>query len=239
MNGALQQLGQSPAAVVRLTLPAWKPDPRAGKKPEGDWHKLPDSFIGALKTAEPFVGRNHGVLLDSECAYATDNCVLIEIELGGAVPSATIPHWLIRHLIKLSVSPSQMCVSSRSIAFAWEDGSWVESAPCSALPANVIAKFEEWHEPHWEMTAAWKKEFRAIAKVSDETIILGPDHIRGGRGQLSMSSAVEIPVAEGTVWNPVVLGRVIKVAERIDFSSWPDPACFAFSGGRGFVVGKN
>jgi hypothetical protein len=75
--------------------------------------------------------------------------------------------------------------------------------------------------------------------VSDETIIIGPDFIRGGRGELSMRSKVETPVPDGTVWHPKVLAPVIKLAVRIDFSSWPNPACFVFPNGRGFVVGKN
>lgn len=245
MNGALQQLDQSAAAAICIALPAWNPDYRAGKKPEGEWHRLPSSFIGALKSAEPFVGRNQarpyfmGVCLHGEHAYATNDSALVEVDVGAAVPSAMIPLWLVRLLTKRESPPHSISVCARSIAFDWEDGTWVSAAPCREFPAKAIAKFEEWREPTWEMSAAWKKEFRAIAGVSDETIIIGPDHIQGGHGVMDMSSEVETPVADGTVWHPKVLAPVIKLADRIDFSSWPNPACFAFANGRGFVLGKN
>lgn len=245
MNGATQQLDHSRAASARRwSMRAWKPDHRAGKKPEGHWHDLPSGFLDALKIAEPFVGRDRsspyfmGVLLDGEHAYATDNFVLIETAAGGGVPTAMIPLWLIRLLTKRPDPPWQIHACPHSIAVAWKDGTWISGAPCPRLPASVIARFEDWQEPRWPLSAEWKRDFRMVARLSEQSVVIEPDRMSGGRGQSEVEVKVATPVQGVTAWHPSVLGRVIKIADRIDFSSWPEPACFAFASGRGFVASK-
>lgn len=247
MNGTLQQLDDSAAGksrALRWTLPAWKPDHRAGKKPEGDWQELPSGFIGALKIAEPFVGRDAssprmmGVLLKGQHVYATNNHVLIQIDVGGTLPTATIPLWLVRLLKKRGLAPAKILVCARSIAFAWTDGTWISAAACAQLPAKVVNAFDGWRECSWSIPKDWKKEFKAVARFSADTIIIGPGKIKGGFGQAAFEATIETPVQDGTVWTRTVLAPVINLADRIDLSAWPEPACFAFANGRGFVAGR-
>jgi len=248
MNGTLQQLDDSAAGKPRAlgwTLPAWKPDHRAGKKPEGDWHDLPSGIVAALKIAEPFVGRDAssphtmGVLLNGQHIYATNNHALVQIDVGATVPTATIPLWLVRLLKKRDLAAAKMLVSARSIAFAWADGTWISAAACAELPAKVVKAFDGWRECSWSIPKDWKKEFKAVARFSAETIIIGPDKIKGGFGEAAFEAAIATPVQEGTVWTRTVLAPVVNLADRIDFSTWPKPACFAFANGRGFVAGRN
>jgi hypothetical protein len=245
MNGALLQLGDSAAGrpcARRCSLPAWKPDHRAGKRPEGEWHDLPGGFPKALKTAADFANRQPGalmgVLLDGCHAYATNNTVLVEVETSGDVPSGVIPLALARLLIKRTVSPRAMLASERAVAFAWDDGTWIEFASRHEVSAVVPAKFAKWREPEWQIPASWKKEFRAVARIAEETIIIGPESISAAGGQTEIEAETNSPVSQDTIWCPKILGPVIKLAERIDFTSHSKGACFAFPGGRGFVAGK-
>lgn len=231
-------------APVRVRLPAWKPDDRVGKKPEGDWHDLPAGFLGALRTTEKFASRHPsagafmGVMLDGCHAYATNNTVIVEIDIGGPVPSCVIPLGLARLLIKRAVAPCAMLARERAITFAWDDSTWIEYASRHEVPAVVPAKFAEWREPEWQIPASWKKEFRAAAGMGGETIIISPNAIITGFGQSEFSCEAETPVEDATIWSRTVLAPVIKIAERIDFTSHPNGGCFAFPSGRGLVAGK-
>jgi hypothetical protein len=245
MNGTAQQPDHSRAAsALRWSLPAWKPDHRAGKKPEGDWHDLPVGFLEALKIAEPFVGRDRsklhmmGVLLNGEHAYATDNTVLVEVELGGGAPHTMVPLWLVRLIKKRNDSPVRILVLPLSVAVEWEDGTWISAASTGELPASVVEMFDGWKPPQWQISRDWKAAFRDVSRLSKDVIIIGPNRLKGGGGQAKIEADAVTPVSGGTVWDRAVLAPVIKIADCIDFSTWPELACFSFPNGRGFVAGR-
>lgn len=247
MNGTAHQFDDSVASTARThrwTLAAWKPDERAGKRPEGDWHDLPAGFLHAVETVADFAARHPsagalmGVLLNGRHAYATNNSVIVEIDIGGPVPTAVIPLGLARLLIKRDVAPCAMLARERAVTFAWDDGTWIEFASRHEVPAVVPAKFAEWREPEWQIPASWKKGFRAVARMADVAIVIGPESISGAGGMTEIEAEADTPVSQDTIWCPKVLGPVIKLAERIDFTSHPKGGCFAFQRGRGLVASK-
>lgn len=246
MDGTLQHSGDLAAASPRLQLrlPAWKRDERAGKKPEGEWHDLPTGFVAAIKTAadfadhHPSAGAFNGVLLDGCCAYATDNTVIVEVEASGAVPSTVIPLALAEMLVRRQQPPVTMLVQEGLVAFAWADGTWIRFASRHSVRPVVPAEFAKWVAPEWQIPASWKQQFRAAAAMGGETIVIAPDAISTGFGVSAMFCEAETPVADETIWGRTVLASVIKLAERIDFTSHPKGACFAFDGGRGLIAAR-
>lgn len=225
-------------------LTAWRADERVGKKPEGEWYPLPDRLLDALREVASFTGRDHtkpwmmGVLLDGAYAYATNNYVAVEAEIGSAIPRVTLPAWVVAALTKRAVPPREILVAPGSVALAWEDGTWLSSASAGEMPDAVPNLFENWQEPQWQVPPDWKKAFFDMARLSDENIVIGPDHIKGGMGQMRSEAEASTPVSDETVWTAKLMVPVIKVAEKIDFSRWPGPAPFTFPNGRGIVMGR-
>jgi hypothetical protein len=177
-----------------------------------------------------------GVILHEAHAYATCNSVLVEVECGGPVPEAVVPLALAQLLIKRHVPPTAMLASGGMVAFAWDDGTWIEFAFPHQVPAIVPAKFAEWREPEWEITDDWKDQYRAAAGTGGDRIVIGPTTISAGFGVSVIFCDAETPVEDETIWSPDVLSPVIELAERIDFTSHPYGGCFAFAGGRGLVA---
>src|SRR5437879_925372 len=119
-------------APVRVRLPSWRTDERAGRKPEGEWHELSAGFLPALKIAAPFAsthpseGALVGVSLDGEHACASNKEFVVAVETGGHVPPCVVPLGLAHLLIKRTIAPCSMLVRDGAIAFAWHDETWIE-----------------------------------------------------------------------------------------------------------------
>jgi hypothetical protein len=133
-------------------------------------------------------------------------------------------------------APAGIIVLDRFVAFAWDEGTWIEFASLHEVPRQLLDFFSVWREPEWQIPADWKKDFRTAVRFCDESILIGPDSITTGFGQSEFFCEVATPVKDFTTWSRTVLSPVISVAERIDFSSHPNGGCFAFRGGRGFVA---
>lgn len=243
-NGTLEvgRIASSAACSVRFNLPSWKVDHRPGKKPQGPWRSFPAGLLEAVSKVAPFASRNDpkfmGVHLNGSHAYASNECVAVEVEVGAPVPQTTIPSALVRLLSRRGLPPCAMLVRGGGIAFAWTDGSWLDFTSNGDLPASVAALFAKWQEPEWWIPSEWKRAFSSVVRLADDTVTIGPDCMTGGRGQAAVEVEATTPVQRETAWSRAVLAPVVKIADRIDFAAWPKPVPFAFENGRGFVAGK-
>lgn len=233
--------------------------PQAPERPKGRWRRLPDNFLDALVTARPFVGKAQAdypwimfaFLFDGKI-YATDNQVLVEIDVGDhTLPATLFRTEEIRALSSWRTNPDKMLVGEDYNAFSWDDGSWVRlprrrAGGLVAYPRTypLIDRIRELLEHHWrEPTHSIADEKRAkllfaIRNYGRNSVVeISRQKIRvqeAGDGSRLGEACFGIAGSRKMTWPGKAVLRAVAVADKVDFST--KPACFTFPKGRGLIV---
>lgn len=239
--------------------------------PKGRWRRLPDDFLDALVVARRFMGAPNaeypwlkfGYLSDGKI-YATDNQVLVEVDVGDhTLPATLFRSGDIKVLSSQGTSPARMLVAKTLNAFSWDDGSWVQMHRFGSglVPAKDGSGFRphyprtytvrdqikslltyQWREPTHSIADDQRSDLLAIIQKHKRNPVVGisSKQIRVQEaGDASMVTEIDFgfPTKTESYWPGSALKKALAVADKIDFSG--KPACFTFPKGRGLIVASS
>lgn len=234
LRGTIETL---PASSVNYTPP-----------PE-DWRPVPPDMLESLRAIRPFVSDNAihfwslCVSMQADHMLASTNVSLARVECPGLHGDDTlVPCWAIDYVLSRTEQLTHLQINeSKTIAFKWEDGSWMKTQLVVGrfpdVAHNLIAA---WQEPAWEIPSEWRQAYRLVAEMSENLVVIHAAFIKGSQTHATVKHETNpAPVPEGgySRYNPKFLNAVIDAATHWDPSTWPKPAYFSGPGIRGLIAG--
>ncbi len=247
-------LGMTPADRLRIKSGAFKAFidcvPLEGlphQQPEGNPLDLDgEHVLTAIEKLLPFVGNDasrpwtNGILLRGQSAFATNNVCLVEYWLGVDIPiPLNIPLSAIKEMARIGERPASAQVCEHSVTFHYSDGRWIRTQLYSTewpdlskvldVESNTIPVPEEL--------------FKGLANVKPFVEKDGRVYFRNGavttspEDDLGASYVVEGLHNEG-IYNIKMLELLDGVANRVDFTAYPDPLMFYGDRLRGAIIGQ-
>jgi DNA polymerase III sliding clamp (beta) subunit (PCNA family) len=102
-------------------------------EPEGKKVKV-KNMLGVLKALHPFIGEDASrpwsaaVLFDGTCAYATNNVILVEAEVGGSgMPYLVLPSHAVDEVLRLGMEPQFLSVTPNAVVIHYPFGIWLRT----------------------------------------------------------------------------------------------------------------
>jgi hypothetical protein len=216
-------------------------------EPEGDLVQFDGAtLVEAFRILEPFIGTDasrpftNGVLLDSGCAFATNNTCLVQYWVGGAFPlRVNVPRAAVKEVLRVEEPPTHGQVTADSITFHYTDGRWIRSQLLSTeWPLDIVANLLD--QPH-------------NAQPLPEDFFTGLATIKGmtdGAARVYMTDCAmhtdldpeegavyEIDLPSEGLYNMHMLSLLECVVKSIDFTRYPEPALFFGDKLRGAIIG--
>lgn len=214
--------------------------------PEGDHVNLDgEQLLEACKTLAPFVGNDasrpwtNGILLRGQSAFATNNVCLVEYWIGSQTPfTANIPMAAIKEMIRINEAPTHAQRTDNSITFHYTDGRWIRSQLYSTDWPDLSKVLDRQSNPS-DMDSRLFEGLEVIKPFADK---LGRAFFHGeavkthiDEGEGASFDMVGFPF-EG-VYQIEMLKLLKDVAQKIDFSTYPNPCLFYGDRLRGAIVG--
>lgn len=217
-------------------------------EPEGELFPVPDlDLVGILKTLLPFTAEDAsrpwaaGILFFENHAYATNNILLVEHDLGVSFPGfINIPKQTAREMVRLRENPTHIQLSDTSITFHYEGDRWLRSNAISCAWPNVQAMLASYD---WSDLPVVPAEFFNVlntlrpfmddmSRVFIETGRLSTDAVD------TEGASVDIDMFDTTgCFNIEQLLRLDGCVTNLDLSLYPKPCPFLGDSMRGIVIG--
>jgi hypothetical protein len=217
--------------------------------PSGETVQLDGAaLLKAMRTVLPFVGTDasrpwsNGVLLRGSSVYATNNVTLIECWTGTPFPvEMSIPTMAVKEMLRIGAPPVSAQCDVSSLTLHYEDGRWLRTqlyeqpwpdlskilnVPCDpvAVPSGLF-----------EGLAALKPFVGAHGLVYIHDAVL---QTHTGTDEDGASYRVEDLPGSG-IFNLAMLTLLHGVADRVDFTRYPDPLIFYGPSVRGAIIGRS
>lgn len=223
-------------------------EPTPHVEPEGDVIQFDGT---ALRTAFehllPFVGNDasrqwtNGVLLHANSAYATNNVIICQFWLGTAIPrTLNVPSDAIREFLRIGEAPTHAQVTDSSITFHFSEDRWIRSGLYATNPETIVAVLDKCggsptpiHSGFFEGLDTIKAFTDKIGNVyfKDGELLTHLDENVGAKYKLD-----DFP--HTGCYSLEMLQLLDGVAEKIDWSTYPNPVVFHGSMLRGVLAGR-
>ena len=215
-------------------------------EPEGEWVSLEGiEIITALKKLLDFTGEDasrrwsQGILLRGTKAFATNNIVLVEYDLGTEFPvEINIPSKAVAELVRIGQNPLGMKVTTTSVTFMFDQHHWVKTQLYD-LGWPDLEKLLSREADMDEVQDEWFDAVETVSPFSDEL-----DRVYFKDGEIT--TAVE-DSAGGTVemdnfhyegvYNPKYFLSLRGIISHIDLKAYPSPCLFKGPKVRGALMG--
>lgn len=204
-----------------------------------------EQLLTAFKTLSSFVGNDasrpwtNGILLRGQSAFATNNVTLVEYWIGSETPfTANIPMAAIKEMIRINEPPTHAQVTEGSITFHYTDGRWIRSQLYSTDWPNLSKVLDRPSNPI-ELDQRIFEGLDVIKPFADK---LGRVFFHGEAVKTHLDEGVgatyDLPgfLVEG-IYQIEMLKLLKDVAQKIDFTMYPDPCLFFGTRLRGAIVG--
>ena len=237
-------------AGFRAAMPRLKYEEWTQQKPNGNWQKLPDNFIQAIRTLRPFISDNAsqawatGICMTPEGMFATDNVSAIKYDLVCEMEAPIIiPLWVVDFILSRE-GVQDIEVDAKHIAFRWANGAWLTSCLIEGSYPDSVRQVIENAPPEEAtclVTPAFRAGVNAIIGLADGAVRFNAEGASIGYGNTEVQAEVTCALPEGieqTLWPPKALLNVINVAERWAPQNWPKPAIFLGKNIKGLIVGR-
>ncbi len=214
--------------------------------PEGEWVSLDGiSIIPALKKLMDYTGEDAsrkwamGILLRGRCAYATNNVILVEYDLGIDFPvEINIPAKAVAEIVRIGKEPRGIMVTPHSVTFMYDKDHWIKTqlydlgwpdlGKLLSREAEYLPVDEEWFDAV-ETVAPFVNELSQVF-FGENKITTDLDGGAGGTIELD-----DFPY-EG-VYNHKYFLSLKGLITEIDLHAYPSPCLFRGPNVRGALMG--
>lgn len=240
--------GDYVSRVYRLPLahlPVGNENDPSAREPE--WYDLPEGFLSGVTLASKYVGSRPSfpeqqfitrVHIEGGKAYATDNKLAVEIDMGGDCPLAlTLSVKQVRAINAFGTAPSHAGVCERQ-NFRWPDGRRLALPKLSDGGGRVRAMFDrfDWNDfhavdPSWRAQIVGHFAFKPM-RENDGLLTVLPDRIIGGifDSRADTELSIETHTDREEQFEMGVFLNAVKLATEIKFVLDGDHARLLFRG---------
>lgn len=223
-------------------------EPTPHVEPEGDRVEFDGAAIRkAFEHLLPFVGNDasrqwtNGVLLHGQSAYATNNVIICQFWLGTAIPrTLNIPSDAIKEFLRVGEDPTFAQVTDSSITFHFPGDRWIRSGLWETKPETILAVLDRCKGEPTDIHPAFFTGLDTIKAFTDK---IGNVYFKDGELRTHLDENVgasyqleNFPYAG--CYALEMLQLLDGVAEKIDWSTYPNPVVFHGSMLRGVLAGR-
>jgi DNA polymerase III sliding clamp (beta) subunit (PCNA family) len=205
--------------------------------PSGEYVKSNFKLIPIFKMLKTFVSEDatrnwsRGILLKGRYAYATNNIVLARCDLGVEFPKAVnIPKIAIDQLIRIGEEAEYLQIDDNRVSFLYEENKWLSCQTYSNEWPNLDKFFENFHSNTFnEYDKELLTDIEKITPFVDEMsrIILTEDgNIKTHNDGETGATIANPKIRNASVFNSQMLMDVLRYANKIDFSKYPNACPF-------------
>lgn len=214
--------------------------------PEGQWVSLEGiNILPALKKLSDYTGEDAsrkwamGILLRGHCAYATNNVILAEYDLGVDFPvEINIPAKAVAEIVRIGKEPKGIMVTDYNVTFMYDKDHWVKTQLYDlgwpdlngllGRDAEYLPVKDEWFDAI-ETIAPFVNELSQVF-FTENKITTDPDGGVGGTVE------VENFPYDG-VYNHKYFLSLKGLISEIDLHAYPSPCLFKGPNVRGALMG--
>lgn len=216
-------------------------------EPEGTWIALKDSILPAFKKLLDFTSEDasrvwsQGILLKGSKAYATNNVIAIEYDLGWEFPViVNVPKTAIAEVVRVGQEPVGIMVAETSITFMYDKNHWIRTQLYELSWPDIEGVLNR----ESDQKEIPEGLFEAVETISPFVDDMGRILFRNGivsttseeEEQAGASVEVEGITYEG-VYNFKYLLKLQGIANTIDFTAYPKPCQFIGDNIKGVIMG--
>jgi hypothetical protein len=223
-------------------------EPTPHVEPEGDLVQFDGKTLrSAFEHLLPFVGNDasrqwtNGVLLHAQSAYATNNVIICQFWLGTPIPlTLNIPSDAIREFLRVGEDPTHAQVTDNSITFHFPDGRWIRSGLWETKPETITAVLDKCGG---EPVALDPKFFEGLKAIRAFTDKIGNVYFKNGELMTHLEEDVgakfKLDDFPHTGCYALEMLQLLEgVADKIDWSTYPNPVVFHNEYLRGVLAGR-
>ena len=214
--------------------------------PTGTFVPVSKEILASLQVLAPFMAVDAsrpwamGVRFAGDCAYVTNNVVLIQRWHGAALPrEVIIPAATVKEIVRIDREPQYLQLDETSVTFWYDENTWLRSQLVDGVwPENIEKIFEA---PDAVFEPVSKQIFPALEKL--RVFADDRDRVYFREGSISThetpgeGATVALQVATGGLYNGKQLRALDGVAQAIDWGYYPKPAPFKGEKLRGVICG--
>jgi DNA polymerase III sliding clamp (beta) subunit (PCNA family) len=217
-------------------------------EPEGDIVPFDGAALrAAFENLLPFVGTDAsrqwttGILLHADSAYATNNVIICQFWLGTQIPlTLNIPSDAIREFLRVGEDPTHAQVTDNSITFHFPDGRWIRSGLWETKPETITAVLDKCGG---EPVALDPKFFEGLKAIRAFTDKIGNVYFKNGELMTHLEEDVgakfKLDNFPHTGCYALEMLQLLEgVADKIDWSTYPNPVVFHNEYLRGVLAGR-
>jgi DNA polymerase III sliding clamp (beta) subunit (PCNA family) len=180
-----------------------------------------------------------GVLLDGQSGYATNNVCILQFWLGYHFPyRVTIPRYAVKEMMRVGEDPVAVQLTATSLTFHYADNRWLRTQLVAQDWPDISGLFEQMPA---DAPTVPKGLFEALDKLTP--FADDQNHVYFLPGSVATTSdgaegaSVDVPgLAVDGVYNLKML-KLLALATKIGFASYPDKVPFYGPRLRGFIAG--
>jgi hypothetical protein len=181
------------------------------------------------------------VLLHAQSAYATNNVIICQFWLGTPIPlTLNIPSDAIREFLRVGEDPTHAQVTDNSITFHFPDGRWIRSGLWETKPETITAVLDKCGG---EPVALDPKFFEGLKAIRAFTDKIGNVYFKDGELVTHLEEDVgakfKLDDFPHTGCYALEMLQLLEgVADKIDWSTYPNPVVFHNEYLRGVLAGR-
>jgi hypothetical protein len=217
--------------------------------PEGATYPLAPGLYARLALIRPFVAADasrpwaQGVLLRGNTANATNNIILVQHWSKDVFPvEVNLPEAVVNAMCAVKEDPVSMQLTDTAVTFHYEDGRWIRCQlytpdkgtwpDINRILVNPAKEPKPVPEGFWEALGNIKPFLDDLSRVYFKPGGIATDAEEG------VGSSVDVEgLPEGPIFNHEMLTSLEGVANKIDFTAFPQPCMFFGDMLRGCIVG--
>lgn len=213
--------------------------------PSGEYKAVEPGLCQALATLAPFMAADasrpwaRGIFIHGDKAYATNNVVLCEYDLGFVFPYiVNIPYGTVKEIVRLKLEPIGVQADSNSTTLHYEEGRWL-CTQLSDLAWPDLSRLLDAPSERQPVPAGFFEALDAVAPFTDTSRRV---HLLDGCVATSTEEGAGARMdveglKEGGVYAVDQLLNLSELVEEIDLTAYPSPSTFTGKRVRGAIIG--
>lgn len=203
------------------------------------------SLLPALRELRPFISVDasrpwsRGILLRNGSAFATNNICLVQKHIGSVCPFETvIPAIVVNELLRINEEPERISFDGNTLIFYYANKRWLRAAVLDPTWPDIDSVLTAYVKKGTELPELFFETLKQLQPFLDESrsAYFAPGQVSSSPHE-EKGVTFELAVAEDMRFNAEQLLLLEKTANKIDFSSYPEPCGFVGNKLRGVIIG--